>query len=242
MSSHERSQRQFATTRWSMVIQTSGTTPADARGALIELVQRYWYPVYAYVRRSGHDPAPAQEITRGFLQRLLSAFTAEPARPQKHFRSYLLTELTAFLASDWRAAITAESSTGVALLPPNLEPRYLRDHADVASPTAAYERSFALEVIARALKHLQAEASRAGHQAMYTALEPFLGRDPGAGEYEAIAQQLSSRPLALVVALKRLRQRFRELVGAELADTVTSSEDLAAEQRTLHSVLHELHA
>ena len=125
MSSHERSQRVFATTRWSMVIQTAGTTPADAGGALIELVQRYWYPVFAYARRSGNDPAVAQEI------------------------------------------------------------------------------------------------------------------NPASDEHEAIEQRLNSRPLALVVALKRLRQRFRELVGVELADTVTSSEDLAAEQRTLHSVLHD---
>src|ERR1700682_1595325 len=114
MSNHERSQRVFATTRWSMVIQTAGSTPADARGALIELVQRYWYPVYAYARRSGSDPAVAQQITRCFLQSLLGVFAAEPARSRGHFRSYLLTELTAFLAGDWRGAIATDTPTGVA--------------------------------------------------------------------------------------------------------------------------------
>ena len=72
---------------------------------------------------------------------------------------------------------------------------------------------------------------------MFEALEPFLGNDPQAGVYEAIARQLTIRPLALVVALKRLRQRFRELVGEELADTVTSPDDLAAEQQALHAIL-----
>jgi RNA polymerase sigma-70 factor (ECF subfamily) len=75
---------------------------------------------------------------------------------------------------------------------------------------------------------------------MYEALEPFLGNEPQAGVYEALARQLQSRPLALVVALKRLRQRFRELVGEELADTVTSSDDLAAEQQALHAVLRHV--
>ena len=75
---------------------------------------------------------------------------------------------------------------------------------------------------------------------MYDALQPYLDSDPGPGEYEALAQHLKSRPLALVVALKRLRQRFRELVGEELADTVTSAEELATEQSALHSVLVQM--
>ncbi len=70
---------------------------------------------------------------------------------------------------------------------------------------------------------------------------PYLVSKSGTQwEYEALAQRLNSRPLALVVALKRLRQRFRELVGEELVDTVTSAEELATEQSALHSVLAQM--
>lgn len=236
-SSHDR----FATTRWSVVMQMAASPALDARGALTELAQRYWYPVYAYVRRCGHEPEIAQDISRSFLLHLLRLFRAgQPLAAHGHFRSFLLAQLNVFLAGDWREAVDEESSTELPLPPPDLELRYQRDHTHVTSPEQAYQRSFALEVLGRAFKRLRSEARKTGHLDMYAGLEPFLGSDPPPGVYEELARKLRSRPLALVVALKRLRQRFRELAGEELADTVTSAEDLAAEQEALHKVLHEL--
>ena len=248
MSVSSHSHKHFSTTRWSVVMQLAAASSSDAQGALTELTQRYWYPVYAYVRRCGHVPAMAQDITSSFLHHLLQHFRAgnmhEGGRhdgsrlaAQGHFRRYLLERLNTFLAGDWRETVAAEDATELGLPPSDLEQRYLRDNASANSPEQAYQRSFALEVLGRAFKRLRKEARQTGHLAMYEALEPFLGNDPQAGVYEALARQLNSRPLALVVALKRLRQRFRELVGEELADTVTSADDLAAEQQALHAIL-----
>jgi len=240
MMSAARSSDRFATTRWSVVMQSASAEPADASHALTELAQRYWYPVYAYVRRCGHAPAIAQDITRGFLGGLMQQFRDGVTRhPQGHFRRYLLDQLNAFLGGDWREVVDNDTGTELAA-PEDLEARNERDNAGAAWPEHAYERSFALEVIARALRRLHSEAQQTGRLAMYRALEPHLANDPAAGEYEALAAQLQTRPLALIVALKRLRQRFRELVGQELADTVTSAEELAAEQTTLHAVLSEM--
>lgn len=216
------------------------TSSSDARSALAELVQRYWYPVYAYVRRCGHIAPIAGDISGNFLKHLMREFQADQARtPRGDFRRYLLGRLNAFLGSDWREAAN-EQALGELVAPPDLETRYEADGANATSPEQAYQRGFALEVIARAFKRLRSEANRTGHLAMYTLLQPYLAHDPGPGEYESIAQRLNSRPLALVVALKRLRQRFRELVGEELADTVSSAEELATEQASLHAVLLEL--
>ena len=234
--SHDR----FATTRWSLVMQPASTQSSDARNALTELAQRYWYPVYAYVRRCGHDPSIAQDISRCFLGNLMEQFRDGRANaPNDHFRRYLLERLNAFLGGDWREVVESAGAGDLAV-PLYIEARYQRDHAQSASPDQAYQRSFALEVIARALRRLRSEAQQTGHLAMYEALEPNLAHDPAAGEYEAMAARLRSRPLTLAVALKRLRQRFRELVAEELADTVTSAEDLATEQATMHAVLREM--
>jgi len=76
-----RSHDRFANTRWSMVMQqASGDSPGASR-ALDELAQRYWYPVYAYVRRCGHAPAIAQDITRTFLHRLITQFQRSHEQP-----------------------------------------------------------------------------------------------------------------------------------------------------------------
>jgi len=238
ISSH--SHNRFSTTRWSVVMQLAAAQSNDADGALAELAQRYWYPVYAYVRRCGHAPCAAEDVTRCFLTCLMREFHGGQApAPQGHFRRYLLDQLNAFLGSDWRELVGTEVAEGLSA-PADLEERNQRDNMHATSPEHAYHHAFALEVISRALRRLRAEATQAGHVQMYTALDGYLARDPAAGEYELIAAQLHSRPLAIVVALKRLRQRFRELVGQELADTVTSAEDLAAEQTALHAILSDM--
>jgi len=241
MAASQRSHDRFANTRWSMVMQQASGNSPDASRALDELAQRYWYPVYAYVRRCGHSPAIAQDITRTFLHGLITQFqrTREQS-PHGHFRKFLLTQLNLFLGGDWREAIGEDTSNALAT-PPDLEARNQRDNAEAASPEQAYQRSFAFEVLARALRRLQAEARQTGHQEMYAALQPYLSRDPVPGEYEEIAKRLHSPPLALVLALKRLRQRFRELAAQELVDTVRSPEDLANEQAALHAALRESH-
>jgi hypothetical protein len=236
-SAPNHSQNRFLTTRWSVVLQPAA---ADAGDALNDLTQRYWHPVYAYLRRCGHEPAVALDIAGSFLADLLRQFERSRDQPPRgRFRQYLLDRLNAFLGGDWRAAQdTTEGSDLVA--PIDLEARYQRDITAAASPEAAYQHAFALEVIARALRRLRAEARQTGHLEMFEAMEPFLAREPAPGEYEAMAARLRSRPLALVVALKRLRQRFREIVGQELADTVASAEELAAELAALRAILREV--
>ncbi len=222
-------------------MQMSADPHTDAGEALSDLAQRYWYPVYVYMRRRGHSPAGATEVARRFMAHLLDIVRSGQALPkQKHFRSFLLGHLDAFLDGDWDASNPPERPDTLSPPPENLERRFERDGLRSVPPEQAYQRSFALEVIARALKRLRMEAGSSGHMDMYVALEPYLGSDPPAGCCQELAQQLDTRPLALVVALKRLRQRFRELVGEELADTVNSAQDLVVEHRTMHSVLRKL--
>ncbi|HSC09549.1 MAG TPA: hypothetical protein VLC97_01125 [Rhodanobacteraceae bacterium] len=240
ISTADRSHDRFATTRWSMVMQLAAAESPDARRALGELAQRYWYPVYAYVRRCGHAPDVAQEITLSFLQRLLRDMCQDPAQKSPGlYRSYLLDRLHAFLAADWTESVQVEPLTEQLRAPPDLEARYQSDHSDTRSPDETFQRGFALEVLHRALRRLRSEAAQTGHLDMYEKLEPYLARDPVPGEYELMAAQLGTRVMALVLALKRLRQRFGELAAEELADTVGSADDLAAEQDALLHVLGE---
>ena len=235
-----RSHDRFPTTRWSVVMQLATTDSGEAQTALTELAQRYWYPSYAYVRRCGHPASIAEDITRSFLRDLLVRFGDVGERPPRgHFRRFLLEQLNTFLATDWCETLRDSDALTLPASPDDLETRYKRDNAQAESPEAAYQRSFALEVLARAMRRLRAEAEQTGHRAMFDMLCGYLTRDPGPGEYQAMAAQLKMSPLSLVVALKRLRQRMRELAGQELSDTVTSAEDFANEQAALLNILRE---
>jgi RNA polymerase sigma-70 factor (ECF subfamily) len=230
----------FTRTRWSMVCRLRDTGAPDAREALTELAVRYWYPVYAYVRRCGHSQEIAQDITQAFLQQIADDLRSHPTQPTGRFRDWLLAKLNAFLAGEWRELAEGGHVPGApALL--ELEARNRSEHESDESPEFAYRRSFALEVLTRGLKRLRSEAVHAGHLDMCEALEPFLTRDPLPGQYDELGRKLGIRPLVLVIALKRLRQRFRELVREELADTVSSAEEMAAEQRALFAALDGRH-
>lgn len=228
---------EFVRTRWSVVKRLAEPDPGAARDALAELAVRYWYPVYAYVRRCGHAPVIAQDITRSFLQQVGTDIRAG-MEPVGRFRNWLLERLSIFLAGDWQDLATGDSH----LVAPDvdvLERRQLDDHARDSSPEDVFRRSFAIEVLANGFKALHAEARQTGHLDMFDALEPFLVREPAPGQYEEIGQALGVRPLALVLAVKRLRQRLHELVLSELSETVASAEELDAERSALFAALRE---
>ena len=226
----------FAATRWSLVAGAA----ERAQASLAELCVRYWFPVYAYARRSGHPPEVAQQITLSYFHHLVTQRLAQrDARAPGRFREFLLAELDHFLAEVWDGEPVARPAEGLAApLPVGLlEGRHQLEAQAAGSATAAFQRGFALEIIAHALERLRREAAAAGREAMFEALEPWLSAEPPPGEYEALATRLASRPLSLVVALKRLRQRFRELADEELVQTVASGADLEAERAALRAVL-----
>jgi len=236
---NENSRQRFANTHWSMVMQMGTPRATDARDALIQLCLRFWYPIYAYVRQCGHSPAVANDITHSFLQHLFRLFREQgTARAEGQFRPYLLARLHEFLSSDWRNAV-AEPVAELADPPQDLESRNQRDNAAAPSPEQAYQQSFALELLARALAGLREEARETGRLDMFEALEPFLAQDPSGAEATDLALRLGTRPLAVMVAMKRMRQRFRELIDLELADTVASAEELLGEQQSLYAVLRD---
>lgn len=224
----------FPPTRWSMATQVLDGTDRPRRQALGELGSRYRYPVYAYLRHCGHAPTIAEEIMRGFLGDLGGQDLR--AAGSVRFRRFLLDRLHAWLTDDWHrihASADAERSEADAAL----EARHLHDHRPTEPPDLAFQRAFALEVLARALDGLRAEACQTQHESMYDALAPFLGREPAPGQCEEAARALHVRPLAVAVALKRLRQRLRELADAELADTVSSADEFRDEQQALMAIL-----
>lgn len=227
----------FATTHWSLVARGHGDDAAAAHASLLGLCLRYWYPVYAYLRRSGHAPERAHDLTRSFFQELLRADSARTAAARYgRFRLFLLAELHRFLSADHQAAAPSDVLAAPSLQ--EMESRHRAEAAPAASPEQMLRHGFAVEILGVAHKRLRREAREAGRLEMFEALERFLSVEPRPGDYDAIAQQMRLRPLFVSLAVKRLRQRFRELVDHELGETLASEGDLEAERHALLQALH----
>lgn len=226
----------FGHTRWSLVAALRDGEVAPDADPLSELCRGYWYPAYAFLRRSGLDPSAAQFRCRQFFASLAADIRTSNPASFGRFRVFLFDRLQHFVA-------TPGVPPGLPALPDpplsldELEERLAREHLADAAPASAFERSFGLQVLSRSRERLRNEIERSGRQAMFERLAPFLTMDPSPSAVAELSQALGIGTLALQVAVKRLRQRFRELVETELAETVASSADLEAERAALLRVL-----
>jgi DNA-directed RNA polymerase specialized sigma24 family protein len=226
----------FRTTRWSLVIDArSGSLKANR--ALDELCRVYRPPVLAYLRRHGPAEADAEDLTQAFFEQLLRLRTHAVADPERgRFRVFLLVALKRFLSNQSAFAQAAKRGGGSTTLSLDDEER-VGQPADPATPEGAFERAWATVIVQQAAAQLQREASGAGKLELFQALRPFLLESPDPEEYARIAERLSMRRNTLAVAIHRLRQRLRELVREEMADTVTEADQLEDEMSTLQQAL-----
>jgi RNA polymerase sigma-70 factor (ECF subfamily) len=224
-------------TRWSLVAAARG---GDAAGPVAELCTRYWYAAYAFLRRSGHPPQVAEDFARGFFHRLVTERldTIGP-RSTGRFREFMVTELRGFMASGPHDRPAQEPLPGVAPPVPVdvLEGRLAVDCREAGSAEQAFEQALAHTLVTRSLERLRAEVEAAGRGAMFAKLQPHLYSEPNPEQQRAICAALGVRPLVVVLGLRSLRQRLRQLVDDEIGQAAGDGADVESERSTLHIVL-----
>ncbi len=238
---HPHGSPEFHTTHWSVVRAAGRDGSPEARAALEKLCVAYWYPLYAFARRSGHAADDARDLVQGFFARFLARNTLADLGPEGgRFRSYLLASLRNHAASERERAQAQKRGGGVATLPLEFdaaERRYASEPADVTSPERLFERRWALTVLDRALARLRTEEEKRGRGAQFARLEGTLAGDAPSGGYAALASELGTTANALTVAAHRLRRRYRDLVALEVAPTVDRPQDVEDEIHRLFDAL-----
>jgi RNA polymerase sigma factor (sigma-70 family) len=231
----------FATTHWSLVLSAGDQPSPQAVDALEKLCRAYWLPIYAFVRRQGRSPHDAQDLTQEFFARLLekkSLAVADPARGR--FRSFLLASLKHFLANEWDKARAQKRGGGQILIPidaADAETKHGLDPADPATAEKIYERRWALALLDQVLRRLREEYVRDGREKLFEQLKPTLTEASRTVPYAEIAARLGTSEGAVKVAVHRLRQRYRELLRTEIADTVAGPDEVEDEIRNLFAAL-----
>jgi len=231
----------FATTHWSVVMAAGRPKSASYRQALETLCRTYWFPLYAYLRRHGYDSHQAQDFTQAFFTGLLAKGGLGLADPKRgKFRSFLLASLKHFLSNE-RAHARAKKRGGgrkaLSLDFKNAESQYALEPRDELSPEKLFERSWALTVLDRTMARLQAEAVSTNKQKSFERLKSYLIADKGSATYRDAADELDITEGAVRVAVHRLRKRYRELLRDEIAQTVTSDDQIDEEIRDLFIAL-----
>ncbi len=228
----------FRTTRWSLVLAAGGVG-RQANHALEWLCEAYWYPLYAYVRRRGHDPDRAADLTQGYFVDLLERRFFEGVDPAAgKFRAFLLATLKNYLSKERtrEQAAKRRADNPVFLVPlEDAERRYSAEPVHDQSPELLFERHWAATVLARALQRLDDEQDGADKKAVYHRLKGYLTGD-GGGSYAGAARELSMTEGAVKVTVHRLRKRLGQLLREEVSQTVSRAGEVDDEVRHLLQV------
>jgi len=209
--------------------------------ALDQLCHAYWWPLYAFIRRRGYEAHDAQDLTQEFFSRLLAHdFLHAVDRGKGRFRSFLLGALEHFLANEWRRGKAQKRGgkfTFVSIDDDSAERPYLQVPASNLSPEQVFEQQWAMTLLDQTLGRLREGFVADGKEAQFEAIKIFLTGERQAASYAELAAKLETTEAALKMAVSRMRQRYGELLRAEIANTVSSPEEVEAELRALFGAL-----
>jgi RNA polymerase sigma-70 factor (ECF subfamily) len=231
----------FPLTHWSAVLAAGDEGNVRAAAALAELCGTYWFPLYAFARRKGHQPANAQDLTQGFFAHLLDTRLLAKADPFRgRFRSFMLGCFNQFMASEKQHAQAQKRGGGQFIVPLNphqAEARLAQEPSPEASPERLFERHWALAVLDAALGRLEAELKKSGRLALFEQLQPFLQGDGSGPSYTEVAQRLATTEGTIKVTVHRLRQRYRQLLRVVVSQTVDTPLEIDSELAHLKTAL-----
>jgi RNA polymerase sigma-70 factor (ECF subfamily) len=231
----------FATTHWSVVLAAGDASSPEAAAALEELCRGYWFPLYAYARRSGQDGPAAEDLTQEFFARLLQKDYLRVAdRRRGRFRWFLLTAFKCFLANEWDRERALKRGGGQRPIPLDgltAEQRYQLEPADHHSADLLFERRWALTLLEAARAQLQAEFAAASKSDRFNLLEGSLPGERVEKTYAELGQELGMSEGAVKTEVHRMKRRYAELMREEVARTVADPAEVDLELRHLIDVL-----
>jgi RNA polymerase sigma factor (sigma-70 family) len=227
----------FATTHWTVVLAAGRRHTPQSDGALEKLCRTYWFPLYAYVRRRGHNKQDAEDLAQEFFARFLeknylSGLSADRGR----FRAFLLASLKHFLANEWDKSQAQKRGGGITPLSldwQTADTKFQVAATNEPSPDKAFDREWALALLAKVIERLQKECAVDGKAKLFEQLKSFLMAGKSETAQNEVAQALGMEEGAVRVAIHRLRKRYRALLRDEIAQTLVDESQVDEEMRAL---------
>jgi len=230
---------QFPSTHWSLVIRAGSPGLPQARAALAELCAAYWYPIYALIRRKGNGHDQALDLTQEYFSRLLEKGVIAAANPGKgRFRAFLRTDCQHFLIDQFRRMTAQGGGTPtVSIDACGAEDRYRFEPADTLTPDRLFDRAWALTLLEKVLDLLAAEYAAKGHSELFDHLKIVLTQGKGAVSTATLAARLGKTEEAVLMAVHRLRKRYREILQEQIAATLDDPSEMEDEIRSLFEAI-----
>jgi len=231
----------FPSTHWTLVQIVQGEDRKSAAAALEAICGRYWYPVYAYLRRSGRSPHDAEDLTQMLFQKLVSDDAIRQVRQERgRLRSFLIALAGRVISRQNRHERAEKRGGGMTLISLDeeaAEARYTHEPADLLDPERLYDRAWALQMLESVRQSFRASFIKNKRLSDAEIIEPYLGWEDAPAPFAELGQRLGSNENAVRVLVHRLRKKFRERLESEIAKTVVDPQDIQEELHWLRAIL-----
>lgn len=231
----------FPATRWTLVQIVQGDNKEQAAAAFEDICERYWYPIYAYLRRSGRSAPDAEDLTQMMFQRIIEEDAIKQVQKERgRLRSFLIGMVARTISRQARHDNAAKRGGGATVLSLDetlADGRYANEPVELTDPERLFDRAWAMQLLETVRTILRASFEKNNRLVVYETLEPHLGWDDAPAPYAELAVQLGSNENSVCVLVHRLRKKFRELLEAEISQTVVNAEDIEAELAWMREVL-----
>jgi len=238
---HQPGGGQFPETEWTLILKAGGKENPSTREALNTLCERYWYPIYAFIRRKGNDPELALDLTQQYFCELLDKGVLAGVDPGRgRFRSFLRKDCEHFLRDEYRRKNAKLRHPGKPILSIDVqsaEGRYLVEPAHGETAEAVFERNWARTLLERVLSSLRDKYESSGKSLRFEHIKMVLtepGRDVS---YAQLARRLDTTEEAVATAVHRLRRRYKAILRQEISATVSDPAEIDDEIRQLFRAL-----
>ncbi len=239
---HPTAEGRFASTHWSVVLAAARTASPEAEAALEKLCVAYWYPLYAYLRRSGHAPHEAEDLTQDFFaSRIVTKRIFQGIQPGAgQFRSWLLTSLQNMVKNEWEKARAVKRGGTQPHLPldfQSAEGRYVAEPSHNLTPEKLYERSWVLTLLDLTVDQLQEKYRQDDKTVLFEELKLFLPGEHSTRSYAEVAARLGKSEDAIKMAVSRLKKEYGQFLKAEVKRMTVDVGESDDELRGLLSAL-----
>ncbi len=233
--------KRFNTTRWSIVLRACQSDKELERNSWNELIETYWFPLYAFCRRQGKLHQDAQDLTQSFFTHLMTAASLDTVSPSKgRFRSFLLASFRNFIANQIRATSTIQRGGKHQFFPlsaDDVEARFCRSCKVDETPERAFDRNWVEALLQRTKSRLAEDYRNANKHELFDLLEPHLMCDENALSRLEIGQRLKMSQPAIAMSVHRMRRRYGEILLTEVSRTVDNPADAEDELRRLMAIV-----
>jgi len=232
----------FPTTSWTLIRKVQQGSGDDARHAMEAICRSYWYPIYAFARRSGFDAHDAEDVTQQFFQDMITHESLQRVREERgQLRSFMLAMLKRIMSKERRhgAAEKRGGGRGATISFQDLaaEEWYQNEPVDITDPERLFERAWAEGVLRSAEAKLRSECAAADDLQVFEALSEFLPMGDNATPYREVARRLKIEEATVRIQIHRMRKRYRKHIENEIAQTVSDPLEQKAELDQLMAVM-----